>query len=464
MAISNAVHWEVRTTGNDANGGGFKQGATGVDYSQQDAAQYSPSGMTTAGVAALIAYAGAATDMVGNILNIASGTNFITGSYEITAAVAGVSITVDRNCTTGIGASGAGKIGGGKLTISAMDALLTAGQTGWIQYHASNTYTLGSKISLTNTGSSSAESLIWWGYESSHGDDTDNRPTITSSTSGLTLIEFNLCAYRIFRNLKFTHTGATRGIVFDAIVGAAYAHLIENCVFDGVLTAMKLDNLGAEYPGIGTMINCLIQNCTGVGIRHTGLTMIGCTVANNASDGILIGASTYSFGSCAIIDSLIYGNGGKGLSYDSYTGTMTIVGSVFHGNTSDGVGSSSGYTQGTFQSNVFYSNGGYGVLVTTTVNKNLITRCNAYGANSSGARLNLTAGAFDVTLTGDPFTNAAGGDFSLNDTAGAGAALKSAGFPAIMPGGATTPNINIGVAQNEFATGGSGESVTIWGA
>ena len=41
MALSAGVVWEVRTTGDDTNGGGFDSTVTspGTDYSQQTAAQ-----------------------------------------------------------------------------------------------------------------------------------------------------------------------------------------------------------------------------------------------------------------------------------------------------------------------------------------------------------------------------------------------------------------------------------------
>jgi len=50
VALSAAQILEVRSTGSDANGGGFKAGASGTDYSQQDAAQYALTGLTTAAV------------------------------------------------------------------------------------------------------------------------------------------------------------------------------------------------------------------------------------------------------------------------------------------------------------------------------------------------------------------------------------------------------------------------------
>lgn len=49
MALPAATVWEVRTTGSDAAcSGGFVAGASGTDYSQQNAAQYSASDLASA--------------------------------------------------------------------------------------------------------------------------------------------------------------------------------------------------------------------------------------------------------------------------------------------------------------------------------------------------------------------------------------------------------------------------------
>ena len=104
MAIATTIVWELRTTGVDTNGGGYKPGATGTDFSQQDAAQYALTGVTTAAADAILLTANAAADMVGNICQIRSGTNFTTGFYEILSVVVGVSITLDRTCTSAAGA------------------------------------------------------------------------------------------------------------------------------------------------------------------------------------------------------------------------------------------------------------------------------------------------------------------------------------------------------------------------
>ncbi len=62
-----------------------------------------------------------------------------------------------------------------------------------------------------------------------------------------------------------------------------------------------------------------------------------------------------------------------------------------------------------------------------------------------------------ITLGGDPFTNASGNDFSLNNTAGAGASLRGAGYPSAFLGISTTSYPDVGAVQTQAtppATGG----------
>ncbi len=80
MALAATIVWEVRSGGSDTlNGGGFKTGASGTDYSQQNSAQYTLTNATTSGADVTIAHSSASTDMVGNICQITAGTNFTTG-------------------------------------------------------------------------------------------------------------------------------------------------------------------------------------------------------------------------------------------------------------------------------------------------------------------------------------------------------------------------------------------------
>src|SRR5258708_8614207 len=110
MALTASAVWEVRTTGDDTQGGHFDSSVTspGTDYSQQASAQVVFDGVTiaatTAGVTATIVITGytVATGDVGNGLNITGGVNFTTGRYTITAVNTGTGTwTLDRNATSG---------------------------------------------------------------------------------------------------------------------------------------------------------------------------------------------------------------------------------------------------------------------------------------------------------------------------------------------------------------------------
>ena len=123
MPLSASQVWEVRTTGSDSNGGGFKAAASGTDYSQQDAAQVTYSdlviGTTTT---QLTSAANPFTSAhVGNIVYVSGGTGFTTGRYEVTAVSAGVA-TMDRSVGTASSTGGIGKLGGAIATFAELCA------------------------------------------------------------------------------------------------------------------------------------------------------------------------------------------------------------------------------------------------------------------------------------------------------------------------------------------------------
>lgn len=88
-----------------------------IDYSQQDAAGFTLTSLTSAGAGNVVLSAAAVPTMIGNIAHCNSGTNFTTGWFEVTAVSTGVSFTLSTNqagtaITTGAGVSGAINIGG----------------------------------------------------------------------------------------------------------------------------------------------------------------------------------------------------------------------------------------------------------------------------------------------------------------------------------------------------------------
>jgi hypothetical protein len=101
------------------------------------------------------------------------------------------------------------------------------------------------------------------------------------------------------------------------------------------------------------------------------------------------------------------------------------------------------------------SNGAFGFNGTSL--GTTLSYCASYN-NTSGRSTGTLASDFaGVTGTSSFFTNAAGGDFSLNATAGGGAAARAAGYPGVFPADLTTGYLDIGAAQHaDPASGGGG--------
>jgi len=180
-------------------------GTYGVDYSQSDAATATSSTATSSGAGSVILFAGSTQSMLGNFVQVVSGTNFTPGWYEIIAETVGVSITTDRASTTGIGASGVINIGGsGRLNGAedAFQAMLPSSSIVWVK---KGSYTLSAAISTASTNSTATNPSFFIGYTSLRGDTCNgaNRPVIAAAANAVTFSQNQL-----LRNMSFTTTGA----------------------------------------------------------------------------------------------------------------------------------------------------------------------------------------------------------------------------------------------------------------
>lgn len=478
MAINAAMVWEVRSGGASTNGGGFKAGASGTDRSLQTAAQTTYTDLVIDGVAGTkltsAAFPFSSAD-VGNVINITGGTGFTVGRYEV-LSVTGVIATMDRVVGTIDSTGGAGKLGGALSAIEDGDGAYVAGN---LVYLESGTYTKASTRTLTCDGTTSAGNIQIIGYPSggtrANADIAESdMPVLTSATNSVALVTLNAANLITFRNIKFTHTAGTRGAaVVNATANTVNGPTFINCKFDGCLHAMLVGTSAATSFKGAQMTACAVHNCTGAALNWQGSHAVtwsldACDFSANAghistqsgsnqtinarrcvfrgatasNHGFTIGTTTANADAMALIldRCVFYGNGGSGLRFEYTTGRHSFV---------DVSGC------------IFYNNGGYGISAATAGILDGAfppARFNAFGANTSGARQNFRAGAGDVALTADPFTNAAAGDFSLNNTAGGGALLRQLGWPSRIGvlGGATTASYSdIGAADHQESAGGS---------
>lgn len=454
MALAAAFVWEVRTTGSDTNGGGFKAGASGTDFSQQDAAQFTPSGLTTVGVTTVIAYAAAASTMVGNIINITGGTNFIAGWYEITAVSVGVSITVDRNCTTGSGAAGTANIGGAFASPGQMGSVAVAGNSGWIKagtytYTNSTANTSGGPFSFTLGGSSPTSPSKWEGYQTTRGD-MGTPPVISAGArTGITVFNVSVSNYNIVVNITVDgNSGASNtGLIIDSPRSQGIKLGAQNCTVKGIA--------GGPSNSDGNLYRCWATGCSGtcaIEISGEGGRL---EAYNNTTTGIKVnpgGAGS----SMTIWGSISSGNtGGSSVGYDVGGRNINFTGNIAYGNGSHGF--NLGNASGVMENNIAEANVGTGFYAAGSTIRSIYMFNNAYYNNTAG---NVDAGLpnnFNGVLgTSSFFVSAATGNFALNNTASAGNSARAAGYPGLSPRGATTGYLDIGAFQHQDSGGGTG--------
>lgn len=458
MALSASTVLEVRTTGNDTNGGGFVTGSSGTDWSQQNSPQYSVTDGVTAGTTTITSTtASFGTDVVGNLVYVQGGTgSVVAGWYQITARVNATTITVDRSTGLSVGTGATVRIGGALATPGmASFVKTTAGMEVWIK---AGTYTLtsstasvsGGPISDTTGGVSLTDLSVWRGYNTVRGDLT-TRPVISAgSITGITMMAAS-ASRTAFMNIEL-----------DANNGAS--------------------NIGVDMGGLNNGVAYMkVSNAKGISYNNGSFHFMCEAVNCQGTNSFFSGNVTAAFISCVARDTSttthngFFASGGSGATY------IQCVASGLTGTSAVGfVSSTSGYP--TLSGCVAYNIGHDGFNISPTVG-GLIENCIAYscgrygftssngseffyflqncaGGNNTTANIDPSSFTASVTfsfvaLTGNPFTNAGSNDFSLNNTAGAGAALRGTGFPS-LPGGTTVAFPDIGVAQHKDTAGYTG--------
>lgn len=422
-----------------------------IDYSQADTqpAALQLTGLSTSAANAIILTASATVAMIGNGIIITGGTNFTVGTYQINSVSVGVSITVDRNCTTAAGSSGTANIGGGLASPGAAAALLGSitGTKIFVKYNATP-YTISSASTNVSGGCVSMGTSgrqFWISYDT-------NRHIFNSDAN-----KSNLKLGSVSTATIFSGTG-TSGIIANFIVDGN-----SQTSSTGINTA-------------GTVINCVAQNFTTAAytISNTNAVLIGCTATANSTAaftvsagtiGIVIGCEAYNNtcpgfkGFYHAMNCLAYSN--SGATTDGFQGCLFITNCTAYANGRDN------YRNAT-NSLAFYwtnciSEAATGVDFNQTSSSAALlklTNCTSYSPSGTGR----TAGnaIFDqgaITGSGSFFVNAASGNFALNNTAGAGALCRGAGYPSTLPAGTTANYLDVGAAQHQDSGGGGGGKI-----
>lgn len=448
MAISALTVFEVRLTGSDTNGGGFVTGASGTDWSQQDTAQYSVTDGVTAGTTTITsATANFGTDVVGNIMYVQGGTgSVVAGWYQIISRTNATTVVVDRSTGLTAGTAVTLIIGGALLSPgqAALAAQGVGGTTIYIKYNASPYVITSASTNIAQGCVLGATNQIWAGYDSVRAlyQFPSNRPTLqlNSGVSTATIITGTNNASYIQsmildgNNQTSARCGLNTGEWFNvkatgATISAAAA-LAQNSTTGKAIYCEVTGNSSTYGMNCQTNLFCSIHNNTFI----------------SGGAGMQAGAA---FG-C-----LSYSN--TGTSNDGY-GAVVGTNCIAYGNTRHGFNPANSGLE--FVNCISENNGGYGWSGGT----NYETLINCADYNNTSGRKNPATGRFigdinSITGTGSFFVNAAGGDFKLNNTAGAGAALRATGFPITTVEGLSDYG-DIGAIQHQDTGGGGSTGIS----
>lgn len=437
MALSASSILEVRSTGSDQNSGGFVTGASGTDWSQQNAAQYSVTDGVTVGTTTITsATANFGTDVVGNLIYVQGGTAPITADwYQVTVRTNSTTITVDRSTGLTAGTGATLKIGGSFATIAPALALMTvSGMTMYVKNTA--TYTIGTALTWP-AGPNYGAATRMIGYTTTRGDQLRAIIKVSAAVAGVIMGQSG-CSIENFE-LDGNSQG-TQGLALNGgFMVTAYNIWSHHWTAEGITGSSSFANL----------VQCEINNCAGTTaacVIASGSTILRCYSHDNTKSGFHTGAQS------VVVDCVAANN--SGASSDGFTTLYytSLQRCVAYNNGRHGMNYPTNIC-GAVSNCIFVNNAGFGAVVGLTGSPVLPWfNFNAFYNNTSGARSGIGVGADDVALTGVPFTNAAGADYSLNNTAGQGAALRSLGSPGTTPFG--TGYSDIGPLRHQDPTGG----------
>ena len=360
---------------------------------------------------------------IGRVTNVAAGVNgaitvsTTAKSGTFPAASAGAHTITCKVGGAWAGPSGATSFPFGFVTAAQTDA---AGDVVRVNFKNGTTYSITAAMSHNVAGP------IWFqGYTTSAGD--GGRAIIDGGTTGASyvLLTMNATGTQVhLRDLIFQNNGATGSAVGVSHTGAR--SIIERVTVNSVrgngLTAAGAGSLlieveayacgqanasntaGISAAQVVTLDNCTAHHNTGTnvsGVISSGtlVTLNNCILAANGKDGVV----SLTVNICLELDQVTcYGNTGAGVNVTGNNADLLVSNSLLANNGTYGVSSTGTGAQARLVNSAFWSN-------TTAATNGAI--------DDSGT----------VTCSAAPMTDPANGDFSLNTTAGGGAACRGAG-------------------------------------
>lgn len=445
MAIAATMVWEVEPAGLETNSGGYDPGvsAPGTDYTQQTSPQISFTDLAIGSTNTQVTSAAHpfGSTHPGNTLNVPSGiANFTAGIYEI-LSVSGSTATLDRAIGTASStqASGTITLGGafaspGMAMSVAVQSNTIYVQTGTYVFNASGTTAnvAGGRINVTVGGNTANNPFQIIGYQTNRNLQNSDTPPEFDVGAGLNgsgsflmmALQSNYCRVR---NVKFRNPNGYGGV--NGVAG-----IYMNGVY-GLAERIDIDcGSGSTLTGIAQGMNdnhcydVIVQHATSGGFISggAGCTFHGSIAQNNSAAGFT-GNGTYN--RCVAFNNT--GGASDGFNATSAAGANYIQ-CTSHSNGRHGY---LAYYDTKLDNCIAWGNGGWGVTaVASGAPLATVYMCAVGGNTSGGVQTGTTSipsyGIVNLTtILSDPCTNAAGGNFNLNNTTTGGLPCKGVGYP-----------------------------------
>lgn len=448
----------VDSTGNDANGSGFdvaNAGGTGIDLSF--AAPVIATSVTCTGSSSTTVTQAGGTwtnTMLGNVMQIASGTNFTAGFYTIVTFTNSNNLVLNVSPCTGAAASaGSTRVGGPLLTIAKAFTAYVAGNT--INLKNTSTYTLSSGVTLSVAGTGLLPVTLR-GYTTTPGDGGQATLKFTAATTG-TLLTSAVNFVR-FSDLILDCTGiGTPGTGLNYSGNGGYiGHTVVQggCNADGITiggsAGVIVNNIITGMTGCTTSHGALYMQSTNAGnlVRGNRITGNVCTGVWDISNSL---SNTYERN---IID---HNSGASSDGVYKINQGISLQNNDIYLNGRDQVRLDTGAEVGlSAYGNVIWGTSGTCIDNVATATTGLSADYNAIGGGCT-ARTGVPTGPNDKSLTVDPFIAGGSNNFALNSTTGGGALLRATGWPGVLSSGGTgfldigalqtTPPVSASISQ-----------------
>lgn len=437
-------------------------GPPGTDYTQQDGVQLTYTDLVIDGSSNVkltsVAHPGT-VDLVGNTINVTSGTGFTVQRLEILNVDGAGAYYVDKSAGTTSSTGGHGVLGGGLATPGMAGNLIELGVDSEVAFIKNGTYTLSNSVNVAGgrfqSDSNNSQIIGYDTNRTTYNRDT-NRPTLQAGANNMVCVIMNR-NYSVVANLVFApngHTGVTGVSARDRNI------LVRDCQSNAVDTGFDTDHNGVVFircysngdtakgfyaGGVGDLyFNCVanVQNAIGFNLNGGGCMALHCVSYCNGGQGFHSDANGNFFANCT--------------AYDTTGGSA--IGSVGFTTNNAGTGISSTFIN--CAATNFAGTGSAGFDFGVSLPSNLMLHCAGFNNTVNFSQVwGVNIDVFKV-LTQDPFVNAAGLDFGLNNVTNGGKTLRGAGQPGHaaltqLPGGVAADSyVDIGAVQTSSLQSG----------